>query len=58
MIKHYFILALRGLKKYKVQNLSCILGLAIGFFAFIFGTYWWYWEKHFDTFHPEAGRMP
>ncbi|MDR1102294.1 MAG: ABC transporter permease, partial [Tannerella sp.] len=39
-----------------VQNLSCILGLAVGFSAFIFGTYWWYWENHFDTFHPEADR--
>ncbi|MDR1337109.1 MAG: ABC transporter permease [Tannerella sp.] len=56
MFRHYFILAFRGLKKYRVQNLSCIAGLAVGFSAFIFGTYWWYWENRFDTFHPEAGR--
>ena len=31
---HYFTLALRNLVKYKVQNLICILGLAVGVLCF------------------------
>jgi hypothetical protein len=40
-----------------VQNLFCILGLTIGFSAFVLGTYWWYWENHFDNFHPDIDRV-
>jgi ABC-type antimicrobial peptide transport system permease subunit len=57
MIYHYLKLAFRGLRRYKVQNLFCILGLTIGFSAFILGTYWWYWENHFDNFHPDIDRV-
>jgi hypothetical protein len=40
--------------RYKWQNIVCILGLTIGFSAFTLGGYWWYWENHFDDFHPDA----
>ncbi|GHT62191.1 ABC transporter permease [Bacteroidia bacterium] len=56
MLKHYLTLVFRGLKKYKLLNIICILGLTIGFSAFVFGTYWWYWENHYDNFHPDADR--
>ena len=54
MIAHYLIIAFRGLIRYKWQNIVCILGLTIGFSAFILGGYWWYWEHHFDSFHPNG----
>lgn len=34
MLSHYFSLALRNLSKYKVQNIICILGLAVGVLCF------------------------
>jgi hypothetical protein len=57
MIRHYFTVAFRGLRKYRLQNLVSILGLTVGFAAFIFGTYWQYRETHYDTFHPAATRI-
>ena len=54
MLLHYFKIAFRGLYRYKWQNVVCILGMSIGFSAFILGGYWWYWEHHFDDFHPNA----
>ncbi|MDR3246614.1 MAG: ABC transporter permease [Prevotellaceae bacterium] len=57
MVYHYLKLAIRGIRKYKTQNLFCILGLTIGLSAFLLGTYWWYWENHYDDFHPEADRI-
>ena len=54
MFHHYIKFALRGLIKYKWQNIVCIAGVVIGFSAFVLGGYWWYWENHFDDFHPNA----
>ncbi len=54
MFIHYIKIVSRGLIRYKWQNIVCILGLTIGFSAFILGGYWWYWENHFDDFHPNA----
>lgn len=34
MFAHYFTLALRNLAKYKLQNIVCILGLAVGILSF------------------------
>lgn len=34
MIKHYFITAIRNIKKYPSQNLICIIGLAVGLLSF------------------------
>lgn len=56
MILHYIKIAFRNLFKYKVQNSISILGLAIGFTAFLLGGYWYYWEHSFDTFHPNTGQ--
>ncbi|MDR1454554.1 MAG: ABC transporter permease, partial [Tannerella sp.] len=57
MIVHYLTLALRGLCRYKLQNIFCVLGLTAGFSAFVFGAYWQYWENHYDDFHPDAERI-
>lgn len=47
MIQHYFKIACRNLLKYKVQNILSIVGLSIGFTAFLLGGYWHHWEYHF-----------
>ena len=52
MIRHYLKVSLREFVKYKTQSLVSIIGLAIGFTAFILGGYWLWWETHFDNFHP------
>lgn len=53
MLLHYLKIAWRNIIKYKVQSITSILGLAIGFTAFILAGYWYYWEHSFDTFHPD-----
>ena len=40
MIRHYLKVTLREFAKYKTQSLVSIIGLAIGFTAFILGGYW------------------
>lgn len=57
MIRHYLKIAFRSFVKYKSRSIINLLGLTIGFTAFIFGGYWLYWETHFDTFHPQAKRI-
>ena len=54
MIRSYLKIACRNLLKYKVQNILSIIGLSIGFIAFLLGGYWYYWEHHFDSFHPQS----
>ena len=54
MIIHYLKIIFRGLFRYKWQNIVCIASMTIGFSAFVLGGYWWYWEHHFDDFHPNA----
>ena len=34
----------RNLLKHKVQNILSIVGLSIGFTAFLLGGYWHYWN--------------
>lgn len=53
MIVYYFKLAIRNLLRYKSQSIISILGLTIGFIAFILGLCWYHWEHSFDTFHPD-----
>lgn len=55
--QHYFKVAFREVIKYKTQSLVSIIGLAIGFTAFVLGGYWQWWETHFDNFHPNADRL-
>lgn len=57
MFLHYLKVTLREQFTYKTQSLVSILGLAIGFTAFLLGGYWLWWETHFDDFHPESDRL-
>lgn len=57
MIIHYLKVAFRNITKYRMQSFISILGLTVGFTVFIFGGYWYYWETHFDNFHPESNRL-
>lgn len=57
MLSHYIKVSFRELLKYRTQSVVSIIGLAIGFTAFILGGYWLWWETHFDNFHPEADRL-
>lgn len=50
MIRHYLKVSLREFVKYKTQSLVSIIGLAIGFTAFILGGYWLWWEPISITF--------
>lgn len=54
MFIHYLKVALRNLFRYKAQHAISILGIAVGFTAFLLGGYWYYWEHSFDTFHPDS----
>ena len=55
--RHYFKVTFRELVKYKTQSVISIIGLAIGFTAFVLGGYWLWWETHFDNFHPDGDRI-
>lgn len=55
--RHYFKVTFRELVKYKTQSIVSIIGLAIGFTAFVLGGYWLWWETHFDNFHPNGDRL-
>lgn len=57
MLQHYIKTTIREFSKYKTQSIISIVGLAIGFTACVLGSYWLWWETHFDNFHPEAGRL-
>ncbi len=57
MIRHYLKVTLRESVKYKTQSVISIIGLAIGFTAFVLGGYWLWWETHFDNFHPDSDRL-
>lgn len=57
MLIHYLKIAIRELLKYRTQSVISIIGLAVGFTAFVLGGYWLWWETHFDNFHPEADRL-
>lgn len=39
MIKHYFLVSVRSILKYKAQNFICILGLAVGILCFTICMY-------------------
>lgn len=57
MLKHYLKISIRELLKYKVQSTVSIAGLAIGFTVCLLAGYSWWWETHFDNFHPEGDRL-
>ncbi|MCD8167214.1 MAG: ABC transporter permease [Bacteroides sp.] len=57
MIYHYIKIAFRNLKKYRLQTLLSVAGLAVGSVCFVLSVIWIRYEKSYDTFHKDADRM-
>ena len=57
MLKHYLIVALRNLIKYKMQTIISIIGLAVGLVSFALSGMWLHYEQTYDTFHEGADRV-
>lgn len=54
MFKHYLKIALRNLRKHKLQSVISIVGLAIGFVCFSLSSLWLRHEMSYDNFHQDA----
>ena len=57
MIGHYFKIAWRNLLKYRTQSIISIVGLSIGFTAFVFTLSWIRHENGYDKHNPDAERI-
>src|SRR5690554_2335372 len=57
MIGHYFKIAWRNLLKYSTQSIISIVGLSIGFTAFVFTLSWIRHESGYDKHNPDAERI-
>jgi ABC-type antimicrobial peptide transport system permease subunit len=57
MIGHYLIIAWRNLLKYRTQSIISIVGLSIGFTAFVFTLSWIRYESGYDKHNPDAERI-
>ena len=57
MILHYLKVAVRSLTKYKVQTITSVVGLTLGFVCFALSAVWVRYEQTFDSFHRGADRM-
>lgn len=54
MLIHYLKIAFRNLRKYKLQSIISITGLAVGFVCFTLSMLWIRYETGYDSFHKEA----
>jgi len=57
MLKNYFVIALRNIKKNKVYSLLNIFGLAIGMAVFILIFLYVRYELSFDKWHKDADKI-
>ena len=57
MIKLFFKTALRSLKKDKYQSSLNIIGLTMGFAAFLFISVYFFQENSFDRFHAKSDNL-
>ncbi len=57
MIIHYLKIAWRNILKYKTQSAISILGLTIGFTAFVFTLSWIRYEDGYDKHNPDVDRI-
>ncbi|MDZ3927808.1 hypothetical protein UZS95_15340 [Parabacteroides goldsteinii] len=57
MLKHYLLIAIRNLLKYKTQSIVSIIGLAMGFTCFALATLWIRHEMTYENFHEDAERI-
>ena len=57
MIRHYSKVAIRNLFAHKTQTLVSLFGLAIAFACVSLATYWNHYERTYDSFQENAGRI-
>ena len=57
MFGHYLKIAFRNIRKYALQNIVSVLGLALGFVCLSLSIIWIRYEHSFDTFHRDAERI-
>ncbi len=57
MLLHHLKIAWRNILKYKTQSVISILGVAIGFTAFVFTLSWIRYEDGYDKHNPDADRI-
>lgn len=57
MLQHDSLIAVRNLRKYKIQSIVSIIGLAVGFTCFALAMLWIRYERSYDTFHDGADRI-
>lgn len=57
MIKHYLILAWRNLRKYRLQNVVSIVGLAAGFVCLSLSAIWVHYYNTFNGGIPDGDRV-
>ncbi len=57
MILHYLKTALRNIRKYALQNVICMLGLALGFIALSLSAYWYWFENSYDKQYRDWDRI-
>lgn len=54
MLRNYFKIAYRNLKRHKIYSIITITGLAVGMACFLLITLFVKWELGFDTFHEKG----
>ena len=57
MLLHHLKIAWRNILKYKTQSVISVVGVAIGFTAFVFTLSWIRYEDGYDKHNPDADRI-
>ncbi len=57
MILHYLKSSFRYIRKFALQNIISMAGLAAGFVAYAFSSLWTGYVNSFDTYHKDADRI-
>lgn len=57
MLKNYFTIAIRNLRRHKTFSFNNILGLAVGMTAYFLIYMYVHFEASYDNFHSKADRV-
>ena len=57
MLLHYLKSSFRYMRKFALQNIISMVGLAAGFVAYAFSSLWTGYVNSYDTFHKDADRI-
>lgn len=57
MFIHYLKSSFRYMRKFALQNMISMVGLAAGFVAYAFSSLWTGYVNSYDTFHKDADRI-